>query len=186
MAAVLEPDLEGLNQNPLTERHPPAMKPIKVIAMSVAVPTVLGLGLGLAACGSSGGSSPGATKVKGIGASAEASLKNNKQLQSDLTDAYTALSACAKSQTGMIVTIPIPGSGEKPSVSNVSVTVIHHPVKAFKKIVACTPEGQKGGHATLHTVEVIVFKNGVGHGVLSTDFTDVAYFLATGKQLAKK
>jgi hypothetical protein len=157
------------------------MKPIKVIMVSVAVPTVLGL----AACGSSSGS-PAAAKVGGLAASAKASIKNNKQLQSDLTDAYTALSACAKSQTGMIVTIPIPGSGEKPSVSQVSATVIHHPVKAFKKIVACTPEGQKGGHATLHTVEVIVFKNGVGHGVLSTDFTDVAYFLATGKQLAKK
>lgn len=161
------------------------MKPVKIMVIGMAAPVALGL----AACGSSGSAHPFSSKVGASAsnaiASAGASIKNNHQLNKDLTDAYTALSACAKSQEGLIVTIPIPGSGEKPQVSQVSLKVVRHPVNAFKKIVACTPEGQAGGKVALKGTEQIVLANGVGHGVLSTDFSGVAYFLATGKKLAQ-
>jgi hypothetical protein len=154
------------------------MKPIKVIAMSVAVPTVLGL----AACGSSSGSSPNKARASSAVASAEASLKNNPQLQKDLTDAYTEISACAKSQEGLIVTIPVPDSGEKPSVSQVSYHVVRHPIESFQKIIACTPEGQHKGKTAEAQVKVIIRRNGLGKGKLGQDVNDIAHYLATGQQ----
>src|SRR5258708_31773739 len=100
------------------------MKPVKIMVIGIVAPAALAL----AACGSSGSARPFSSKVgthaSGVIASAGASIKNNTQLQNDLTDAYTALSACAKSQEGLIVTIPIPGSGEKPTVSQVSLKVV--------------------------------------------------------------
>jgi hypothetical protein len=158
------------------------MKPFSSLVVSGAIVTA---SLGLAACGSSNGHAAAKASASAAIASAKASLKNNPQLQSDLTDAYTALSACAKSQEGLIVTIPIPDSGEKPTVSQVSLKVVRHPVNAFKKIVACTPEGQAGGKKAISGTEQIVLNNGIGHHILSKDFTDVAYFLATGKKLAQ-
>jgi hypothetical protein len=129
----------------------------------------------LAGCHSSGGSTPSAGSSASARASVLASeLKHDNKLLKDETKAISEVEACAKSQAGLTVVIPVPGSSTQPSISGVKYHDVAHPLDTTRAILLCTPAGKRGPAAMEACARQIVLSGGFGKGVLMADLNAAA------------
>lgn len=147
---------------------------------------VVALALVLPACQGSSGTSgtqagPSASvKIAQASASAKAAFEANPQLQKDTRTALDEVQVCAKTAQvngkpiGLVVSLPLPYSGGKPTVGTVPYVVVRHPAESFDAIVLCTPAGKAGPAAAKACVKQVIQAGGLGKGVLGRDLTMVA------------
>jgi hypothetical protein len=129
----------------------------------------------LAACGP--GSSHGAAgraSASAAAASAKALFEADVPLQNATRTALDEVQLCARTTQGIIVTLPLPYSGQQPVFTHVPVKALKHPVTALEAIIACTPAGQDNGAKAKQCALSVAGANGAHHGVLGKDLTDVA------------